>query len=48
MSQEDLDAKFRDVTSASLGPERGETLLQAIKGGDLDQPASDFAALLKV
>ncbi|MFD6063967.1 MmgE/PrpD family protein [Rhodococcus wratislaviensis] len=48
MPQEDLDAKFRDVTSASLGTERGDTLLRAIQHGDLDQPASDFAALLKV
>ncbi|WP_338390826.1 hypothetical protein [Rhodococcus opacus] len=48
MSQHDLDAKFRDVTSASLGTERGNTLLHAIQHGDPDQPASDFASLLKV
>ncbi|MEU1999888.1 MmgE/PrpD family protein [Rhodococcus sp. NPDC019627] len=48
MSQDDLDAKFRDVISGSLGTERGDTLLRAIQSGDPDQPASDFAALLKV
>ncbi|MFC9760351.1 MmgE/PrpD family protein [Rhodococcus jostii] len=48
MSQDDLDAKFRDVTSASLGTARGNTLLHAIQHGDPNQPASDFAALLKV
>jgi len=48
MSQHDLDAKFRDVTSTSLGTERGNTLLHTIQHGDPDQPASDFAALLKV
>ncbi|MEN0139992.1 MAG: MmgE/PrpD family protein [Rhodococcus sp. (in: high G+C Gram-positive bacteria)] len=48
MSQEDMDAKFHDVTSASLGAARSGALLRAIQSGDLDQPASDFAALLKV
>ncbi|MHA4849737.1 MmgE/PrpD family protein [Rhodococcus sp. MSC1_016] len=48
MSQDDLDAKFRDVISGSLGTERGDTLLRAVQSGDPDQPASDFAALLKV
>ncbi|KAF0964824.1 MmgE/PrpD family protein [Rhodococcus sp. T7] len=48
MSQEDLDAKFRDLTVTAMGTESSEALLQAIQGGDLDQPASDFAALLHV
>ncbi|TSD94102.1 MmgE/PrpD family protein [Skermania sp. ID1734] len=48
MSQQDLDAKFRDVTVSTLGAERSETLLWAIRGGDLDRPAADFAALLRV
>ncbi|MDV7242632.1 MULTISPECIES: MmgE/PrpD family protein [Rhodococcus] len=48
MSQDGLDVKFRDVISGSLGTERGDTLLRAIQSGDPDQPASDFAALLKV
>jgi hypothetical protein len=37
-----------EMSVASLGTERGETLLHAIQSGDLDQPACDFAALLKV
>ncbi|MBC2640867.1 MULTISPECIES: MmgE/PrpD family protein [unclassified Rhodococcus (in: high G+C Gram-positive bacteria)] len=48
MSQEDLDAKFRDLTVTAMGTESSEALLHAIQGGDLDQPASDFAALLHV
>ena len=48
MSQTDLDAKFRDLTVACMGTERSEALLQAITAGDLDMPASEFAALLRV
>ncbi|MGW0058037.1 MmgE/PrpD family protein [Nocardia nova] len=47
MFQEDLDAKFRDVTVADLGPERSAELLRAITAGDVNQPASEFAALLR-
>ncbi|MFF1553016.1 MmgE/PrpD family protein [Rhodococcus erythropolis] len=46
VSQEALDAKFREVTSAALGSERGEALLRAITAIDLDMSASDFATLL--
>lgn len=48
MSQEDLDAKFRDVTIADLGAERSAELLRTITEGDLDQPATEFAALLRI
>ncbi|WP_216893533.1 MmgE/PrpD family protein [Nocardia alni] len=48
MSPQDLDAKFRDVTVSDLGAERSAELLQAIIAGDPDQPASEFAALLRV
>ncbi|MER6667235.1 MmgE/PrpD family protein [Amycolatopsis japonica] len=47
MSQEDLDAKFRDVTVSALGRERSDALLRAIHTLDPDQPAAEFAALLK-
>ncbi|KFU81981.1 2-methylcitrate dehydratase PrpD [Amycolatopsis lurida] len=47
MSQEDLDAKFRDVTVSTMGTERSETLLKAIQTLDPDQPVADFAALLR-
>ncbi|CAM3036795.1 MmgE/PrpD family protein [Skermania piniformis] len=48
MRQQDLDAKFHDLTVSTLGTERSNALLQAITGGDLDQPAAEFAALLHV
>lgn len=47
MSQQDLDAKFRDVTASALSAERSAALLRAITSGDLDQPATEFAALLR-
>ncbi|ONF73668.1 MmgE/PrpD family protein [Amycolatopsis keratiniphila] len=46
MSQDDLDAKFRDVTVGALGLERSEALLRAIHTLDPDQPATEFATLL--
>ncbi|MDR7166939.1 2-methylcitrate dehydratase PrpD [Nocardia kruczakiae] len=48
MSQADLDAKFRDLTVADLGAGRSAQLLRAITAGDLDQPAAEFAALLRI
>jgi 2-methylcitrate dehydratase PrpD len=48
ISQHDLDAKFRDLTVAAMGRERSDALLRAITAGDSDQPAAEFAALLKV
>lgn len=47
MSQADLDAKFRDVTVGALGRKRSDALLRAIQTLDPDQPAAEFAALLK-
>ncbi|SFW79845.1 MmgE/PrpD family protein [Amycolatopsis australiensis] len=47
ISQADLDAKFRDLTEAALGPDRSAALLRAVQEGDLGQPAAEFAALLK-
>lgn len=47
MSADDLDAKFRDLTTVAMGTERGETLLKAITTGDPDLPAAEFAALLR-
>jgi 2-methylcitrate dehydratase PrpD len=48
VSQEDLDAKFRDLTVVAMGAGRSDTLLRAIKESDPDQPAAEFAALLQV
>ncbi|GAB3150392.1 MmgE/PrpD family protein [Amycolatopsis stemonae] len=48
MSQEDLDAKFRDLTVAAMGAERSDTLLRAITSVDPEQPATEFATLLKI
>ncbi|MYV97790.1 MmgE/PrpD family protein [Streptomyces sp. SID3343] len=48
MSQADLDAKFRDLTVASMGSEQSEELLRAIVGGDPDMPAATMAKLLVV
>ncbi|MET9262144.1 MmgE/PrpD family protein [Amycolatopsis sp. NPDC004079] len=47
MSQTDLDAKFHDVLSAALSEDQRAALLHAIKDGDLDQPAAEFAKLLR-
>lgn len=46
VSQEDLDAKFRDLTTGALGRERGEALLAAIKAGDPAMTAAGLVALL--
>ncbi|MBC3191814.1 MmgE/PrpD family protein [Pseudonocardia sp. C8] len=40
ISQDDLDAKFRDLTVERLGAERSEELLRAIVTGDPSQPAA--------
>ncbi|WP_062996802.1 MmgE/PrpD family protein [Nocardia mikamii] len=47
MSQQDLDVKFRDLTVADLGADGSAELLRAITAGDPDQPAAEFAALLR-
>lgn len=47
MPQEDLDAKFHELTVSVIGAERSEALLSAITTEDLDTPASEFAALLR-
>lgn len=44
----DLDDKFRDLTAKSMGNNRSGALLDAINGGDLAMPASQFTALLTV
>lgn len=47
MSEETLDAKFRDLVVGELGEARADELLAAIKGAPLDTPASAFAGLLR-
>lgn len=47
MTQEDLDAKFRDLTATALGAEGSEQLLHAVKGIDPSQTVADFAAHLQ-
>jgi 2-methylcitrate dehydratase PrpD len=46
MPQDELDAKFRDLTSATLGATGSAALLDAIHHGDPNQLAADFVALL--
>ncbi|RDI55981.1 MmgE/PrpD family protein [Nocardia mexicana] len=48
MPPADLDAKFRELTSTALGPDRGEKLLRAIKSTDPATTATEFAALLRI
>ncbi|MGW5375752.1 MmgE/PrpD family protein [Nocardia sp. NPDC003999] len=47
MSADDLDAKFRDLTSVAMGTERSEALLKSITASDPDLPVAEFAALLR-
>jgi 2-methylcitrate dehydratase PrpD len=46
ISQEDLDAKFRDLTVKSIGATRSEQLLETINSFGLQTRSSDFTALL--
>ncbi|MET7508495.1 MmgE/PrpD family protein [Streptomyces albidoflavus] len=46
IGQAGLDAKFRDLTVASMGTERSESLLRAVHDGDADLPAETLAKLL--
>ncbi|MGV9711479.1 MmgE/PrpD family protein [Gordonia sp. NPDC003424] len=46
MSQEDSDAKFRDLTTTNLGAEQTEALLAAIKNTDPSVKAADLVGLL--
>ncbi|GAA4552911.1 MmgE/PrpD family protein [Amycolatopsis samaneae] len=48
LSQDDLDAKFRDLTVGAMGRDRSDALLHAITTGETDLTAAEFAALLKV
>lgn len=47
VTQDVLDAKFREVASTVLSAERVELLLETVTSGDPDMPASEFAALLR-
>lgn len=48
ISQPELDAKFRDLTAARLGPDRAEELLHTIATGDLDAPVETLTNQLVV